>query len=178
MSLAATRPRSRRQVTSVVTPNQRRPPLDEGPRGKVRSSTPRCGSWNCNRIWRSSLRNSLVTPATFRSSDCTCREYPARRSSPYYFLTSRADGMGFADPAFAFAKSGRGPFRCQVRAGTIHMKNITLAIIATLAGCASEKIYHTQTSNPTSEKVYHTQTSSPTGVAVLVGRSARIEGRE
>jgi uncharacterized lipoprotein YmbA len=58
------------------------------------------------------------------------------------------------------------------------MKNITLAIIAVLAGCASEKIYHTQTSNPTSEKIYHTQTSSPTGVAVLVGRSARIEGRE
>jgi len=58
------------------------------------------------------------------------------------------------------------------------MKTITLAIIAVLAGCASEKIYHTQTSNPTSEKIYHTQTSSPTGVAVLVGRSARIEGRE
>jgi hypothetical protein len=58
------------------------------------------------------------------------------------------------------------------------MKNITLAIIAALAGCASEKIYHTQTSNPTSEKVHHTQTSNPTSLAVLVGSSARIEGRE
>ena len=58
------------------------------------------------------------------------------------------------------------------------MKNITLAIIAVLAGCASENIYQTQTSNPTSEKVYHTQTSDPKGLAVLVGTSARIEGRE
>jgi hypothetical protein len=58
------------------------------------------------------------------------------------------------------------------------MKSITFAIIAVLGGCASEKIYHTQTSSPTSEKIYHTETSSPTGVAVLVGRSARIEGRE
>jgi hypothetical protein len=45
------------------------------------------------------------------------------------------------------------------------MKTITLAIIAVLASCASEK-------------VYHTQTSDATGLAVLVGRSARIEGRE
>ena len=45
------------------------------------------------------------------------------------------------------------------------MKTITLAIIAAVAGCASEN-------------VYHTQTSDATGLAVLVGRSARIEGRE
>ena len=53
------------------------------------------------------------------------------------------------------------------------MKSITVAIIAVLAGCASEKIYHTQTSTQASS-----QTSNPTGLAVLVGRSARIEGRE
>jgi hypothetical protein len=54
------------------------------------------------------------------------------------------------------------------------MKTITLAIIAAFAGCASENVYHTQTSN----QVYHTQTSDATGLAVLVSRSARIEGRE
>jgi hypothetical protein len=53
------------------------------------------------------------------------------------------------------------------------MKSTTLAIIAALAGCASEKVYDTQTSPQAS-----TQTSNPTGVAVLVGSSARIEGRE
>jgi len=54
-----------------------------------------------------------------------------------------------------------------------------------LAGCASENLSHAQTSaqhaSPT-ENVYHTQTSAQTanaaGVAVLVGRSARIEGPE
>lgn len=54
------------------------------------------------------------------------------------------------------------------------MKTMTLAIIAILASCASEKVYHTQTSN----QVYHTQTSDATGLAILVARSARIEGRE
>ena len=54
------------------------------------------------------------------------------------------------------------------------MKTITLAIIAVVVGCASEKVYHT----PTSNQLYHTQTSDATGLAVLVGRSARIEGRE
>jgi hypothetical protein len=53
------------------------------------------------------------------------------------------------------------------------MKTMTLAIIAILASCA-EEVHHTQTSN----QVYHTQTSDATGLAVLVGRSARIEGRE
>ena len=53
------------------------------------------------------------------------------------------------------------------------MKSITLVIIAVLAGCASEKVYHTQTSTPAP-----TRTSNPTGLAVLVHRSARIEGRE
>jgi hypothetical protein len=62
--------------------------------------------------------------------------------------------------------------------GKYHMKNIMLAFVAVLAGCASEKISQTQTSNPISEKIYHTQTSNPTGIAVLVGRSARIVGRE
>jgi hypothetical protein len=54
------------------------------------------------------------------------------------------------------------------------MKTIILALIAVLAACASEQVYHTQTSN----QVYHSQTSDATGLAVLVGRSARIEGRE
>jgi hypothetical protein len=55
------------------------------------------------------------------------------------------------------------------------MKTITLAIVVVLAAaCASEKVYQTQTSN----QVYHTQTSDATGLAVLVGRSARIEGRQ
>ena len=54
------------------------------------------------------------------------------------------------------------------------MKTITLAIIAVLAACASDKVHQTQTSN----QVYHTQTSDSTGLALLVGRSARIEGRE
>jgi hypothetical protein len=58
------------------------------------------------------------------------------------------------------------------------VKKFTVAIIAVLAGCASEKVYQPQSS----EKVYHTQTSTqtsnPTGLAVLVDRSARIEGRE
>jgi hypothetical protein len=54
------------------------------------------------------------------------------------------------------------------------MKTITLAIIAVLAGCASEKVYQTQPSS----QLYHTQTSDATVLAVLVGRSARIEGRE
>lgn len=71
-----------------------------------------------------------------------------------------------------------GRLRDPTGSGEYHMKNVTLAIIAVLAGCASEKINHTQTSNPTSEKVYHTQTSDPTGLTVLVGRNARIEGRE
>ena len=54
------------------------------------------------------------------------------------------------------------------------MRIITLAVIAAFVGCASEKVYHT----PTSNQVYHTQTSDTTGLSVLVGRSARIEGRE
>jgi len=54
------------------------------------------------------------------------------------------------------------------------MKTITLAITAVLAACASEEAYHTQPVN----QVYHTQTSEAAGLAVLVGRSARIEGRE
>jgi hypothetical protein len=54
------------------------------------------------------------------------------------------------------------------------MKTITLAIIAALAACATEKVHHT----PTSNQVYHTQTSNAAHLAVLVGRSARIEGRE
>jgi hypothetical protein len=54
------------------------------------------------------------------------------------------------------------------------MKTITLAITAVLAACASEETHHTQTSN----QLYHTQTSEAAGLAVLVGRSARIEGRE
>jgi len=58
------------------------------------------------------------------------------------------------------------------------MKNLTLAIITVLAGCASEKIHQAQTSNPASEKIYHTQTSIPMGLAVLVSRNARIEGPE
>jgi hypothetical protein len=53
----------------------------------------------------------------------------------------------------------------QARLENHHMKTIMLAIIAVLAGCATEKVYHTQTSNPT-------------GLAVLMSRSARIEGRE
>jgi hypothetical protein len=59
-----------------------------------------------------------------------------------------------------------------------HIKKITLAMIAVLAGCASEKVHQPQTS----EKVYHTQTSTPasnpSGLAILVDRSARIAGRE
>jgi hypothetical protein len=51
------------------------------------------------------------------------------------------------------------------------MKTIILAIVAILASCA-EEVYHA----PTSNQIYHTQTSD--GLAVLVGRSARIEGRE
>jgi hypothetical protein len=57
------------------------------------------------------------------------------------------------------------------------MRTITLAIIAIIAvfaACTSEKIYHTQTSNP----LFDTQTSDATHLAVLVGRSARIEGSE
>lgn len=54
------------------------------------------------------------------------------------------------------------------------MKTITLAMIAVLAGCVSEKVDHSETPN----QLYHTQTSDATGLAVLVGRSARIEGRE
>ena len=57
-------------------------------------------------------------------------------------------------------------------------KAFAVAIILVLAGCASDKVYQPQSS----EKVYHTQTSTqssnPTGLAVLVDRSARIEGRE
>lgn len=62
---------------------------------------------------------------------------------------------------------------------------LTTAIIAVLAGCASEKDSHAQTfaqsASPT-EKIYYTQTSAQTanadGLAVLVARSARIEGSE
>jgi hypothetical protein len=50
---------------------------------------------------------------------------------------------------------------------------MTLAIIAALVGCASEKVYHTQTSTQAS-----IQASNARGLAVLVGSSARIEGRE
>jgi hypothetical protein len=66
-----------------------------------------------------------------------------------------------------------------------YITNITLAIIVVLAGCASEKVSHTQTSAQTAsptEKIYLTQTSAQTanvtGLAVLLERSARIEGRE
>lgn len=51
------------------------------------------------------------------------------------------------------------------------MKNLTVAIIMVLAGCASEKIYHTQTSNPSPGP-------SAAGLSVLVSRNARIEGSE
>jgi hypothetical protein len=54
------------------------------------------------------------------------------------------------------------------------MKSIALASIAVLAACTSEKVYHTQTS----DQLYDTQTSDATHLAILVGRSARIEGRE
>ena len=54
------------------------------------------------------------------------------------------------------------------------MKTITLASIAVLAACTSEKVYHTQTS----DQLYDTQSSDATHLAILVGRSARIEGRE
>jgi len=48
------------------------------------------------------------------------------------------------------------------------MKHIALALITVLAGCATEKVYHTQTATgPTG-----------TGLAVLVSRSARIEDRQ
>jgi hypothetical protein len=57
-----------------------------------------------------------------------------------------------------------------------HYIKIAFGVTAILAGCASE------TATPTSEKIYHTQTSSqasiPNGLAVLMDRSARIEGRE
>jgi hypothetical protein len=66
-----------------------------------------------------------------------------------------------------------------------YITSIALTIIVVLAGCASERVSDTQTSaqgaSPT-EKIYHTQTSAQTanevGVAVLVERSARIEGPE
>jgi hypothetical protein len=66
-----------------------------------------------------------------------------------------------------------------------YITSIALTIIVVLAGCASEKVSHTQTSaqgaSPT-ENIYHTQTSAQTanavGLAVLVERSARIEGPE
>lgn len=51
------------------------------------------------------------------------------------------------------------------------MKNLTVAIMTLLAGCASEKIYHTQTSNPSPGP-------SRTGLSVLVSRNARIEGSQ
>lgn len=54
------------------------------------------------------------------------------------------------------------------------MKIIALASIAVLAACTSEKVYHTQTS----DQAYDTQTPDATHLAILVGRSARIEGRE
>jgi len=53
------------------------------------------------------------------------------------------------------------------------MRSITLVIIAVLAGCTSEKVYHTQTSTEVSIR-----TSKPTGLAVLLHKSARIDGRE
>ena len=66
-----------------------------------------------------------------------------------------------------------------------YITSIALTIIVVLAGCASEKVFHTQTpaqsASPT-EKIYHTQTSAQAanavGVAVLVETSARIEGPE
>jgi hypothetical protein len=54
------------------------------------------------------------------------------------------------------------------------MKIIALVMIAVLAGCVSERVNHSETLN----QLYHTQTSDTTGLAVLVGRSAKIEGRE
>jgi hypothetical protein len=54
------------------------------------------------------------------------------------------------------------------------MKTIALVMITVLAGCVSERANHSETRN----QLYHTQTSDATGLAVLVGRSAKIEGRE
>jgi hypothetical protein len=54
------------------------------------------------------------------------------------------------------------------------MKTIALVMIAVLAGCVSEKANHREPLN----QLYHTQTSDATGLAVLVGRSAKIEGSE
>jgi hypothetical protein len=66
-----------------------------------------------------------------------------------------------------------------------YITSISLTIIVVLAGCASEKVSHTQTSAQgasLTENIYHTQTSAQTanavGLAVLVERSARIEGSE
>jgi len=50
-----------------------------------------------------------------------------------------------------------------------YITSIALTIMVVLAGCASEKVSHAQTS---------AQTANAAGVAVLVGRSARIEGPE
>ena len=50
-----------------------------------------------------------------------------------------------------------------------YITSIALTIIMVLAGCASEKVSHTQTS---------AQTANAVGLAVLVERSARIEGPE
>jgi len=54
------------------------------------------------------------------------------------------------------------------------MKIVALAIVAALAGCVSEKVDHAGTAN----QLYYTQTSDATGLAVLVGRDVRIEGRD
>jgi hypothetical protein len=54
------------------------------------------------------------------------------------------------------------------------MKTIALVMIAALAGCVSEKVNRSETLN----QLYYTQTSDATHLAVLVGRSAKIEGRE
>jgi hypothetical protein len=66
-----------------------------------------------------------------------------------------------------------------------YITSIALTIMVVLAGCAAEKVSHTQTSAQSSsptEKIYYTQTSAQTanavGLAVLVERSARIEGPE
>jgi len=59
-----------------------------------------------------------------------------------------------------------------------HDANVALLAMTVLFGCASENIDHTQAA----PQVYHTlsspQASNRGGLGVLVGSSARIEGRD
>jgi len=56
--------------------------------------------------------------------------------------------------------------------------NAALVAMVVLVGCASENVDHTQSAPPIYQTLSTPQTANRSGLGVLVGSSARIEGRD